>query len=151
MRGFGRRHRGRRPSEKRPAIERNSIAARGFFAEATFMASLMTTTLRILLLAGVFLFVCGSTFAKNRKSPGLVVKWKDVPAAVQATMEANTAGGKVKEVQKETVNNSIFYCAEVKGTDGKWSKVYVKETGDLIRIEPDNARNKRKHKPLFGD
>jgi hypothetical protein len=111
----------------------------------------MTTTLKVLLSAGLLLFVCHSTLAKNRKPPGLVVKWKDVPAAVQTTMETNAGGGKVKEVQKETVNNFIYYCAEVKGTDGKWSKVYVRETGDLVRVEPDTARNKRKHKPLFGD
>jgi len=110
----------------------------------------MTTTLKVFLLAGAFLFLCGSMFAKSHKPPGVVVKWKDVPAPVQATMETNAAGGKVKEVQKETVNNSVFYCAEVKGTDGKWSKVYVKESGDLVRVQPDNARNKRKHKPIFG-
>jgi hypothetical protein len=109
-----------------------------------------TTTLKVFLSAGAFFLLCGSTFAGSSKPPGILVKWKDVPAAVQATIETNTGGGKVKEIEKETVNNSIFYCAEVKGTDGKWSKVYVKETGDLVRIQPDNARNKRKHKPLFG-
>ena len=111
----------------------------------------MTTTLKIFLAAILFLSLAGSTFAKNRKPPGIAVKWKDLPAAVQATIETNVLGGKVKEVEKETVNNSNFYCAEVKGADGKWSKVYVKDTGDLVRIQPDNVRNKRKHKPLFGD
>ena len=93
---------------------------------------------------------CGSTFAKSRKPTGTPVSWKDVPAAAQATIETNAAGGKVKEVEKEMVNGSVYYCGEVKGTDGKWSKVYVKETGEFVRAEPDNARNKRKHKPLFG-
>ena len=68
-------------------------------------------------------------------------------------LESNvtTSGGKVKEVEKETVNGQTIYLAEVKGADGKWSKIYVKEAGDLLKVEPDNARNKRKHKPLFGD
>ena len=79
------------------------------------------------------------------------MKWKELSAPVQATIQANAAGGKIKEVEKGTANGLIFYCAEVKGTDGKWSKIYVKDAGDLIRSEPDNARNKRKHKPLFGD
>lgn len=70
---------------------------------------------------------------------------------MQATIQANTADGKVKEVRKETGNGFIFYWAEVKGADGKWSRVYVKESGDLVKVEPDTARNKRKHKPLFGD
>ena len=111
----------------------------------------MTTTFKVLLSAALFLLVCGSTFAKSRKPAGTLVKWKDVPAAVQTTLETNAGGGKVKEVEKETVNGVVFYCGEVKGTDGKWSKVYVKETGDFVKAEPDNARNKRKHKPLFGD
>ena len=111
----------------------------------------MMKTREVLFSAGLLLIVSGSALAKSHpKAPGMLVKWKDVPAAAQATIETNAAGGKVKEVEKQTANNSIFYCAEVKGTDGKWSKVYVKETGDLIRVEPDNARNKRKHKPLFG-
>jgi hypothetical protein len=99
-----------------------------------------------------FLFITGSAFAKShRKAPGVIVKWKDLSVPVQATIQANAGGGKVKEVEKGTANGVIFYRAEVKGTDGKWSKVYVKDAGDLIRSEPDNARNKRKHKPLFGD
>jgi hypothetical protein len=112
----------------------------------------MRTTLKVFLLIGAFLFIAGSAFAKHsRKTPGVIVKWQDLSAPVQATIQANAGGGKIKEVEKGTANGLIFYCAEVKGTDGKWSKIYVKEAGDLIREEPDNARNKRKHKPLFGD
>jgi hypothetical protein len=98
------------------------------------------------------LFIASPAFAKkNKKPPGVLVKLKDVPAAVQATFQTNASGGKVKEIEKQTVNSQVIYLAEVKGTDGKWSKIYVKEAGDLVKIEPDNARNKRKHKPLFGD
>ena len=112
----------------------------------------MRTTLKVFVSIGALVFITSSTFAKShRKTPGVMVKWKDLSAPVQATIEANAAGGKIKEVEKGTANGLIFYCAEVKGTDGKWSKIYVKDAGDLIRSEPDNARNKRKHKPLFGD
>ena|SRR2546423_14554909 len=104
------------------------------------------------LLILALLFIGGPAFAKGRKkSPGVAVKLKDVPAPVQTTLQTNAGSGKVKEVEKDTVNGQAIYCAEVKGTDGKWSKIYVKEAGDLIKVEPDNARNKRKHKPLFGD
>jgi hypothetical protein len=112
----------------------------------------MRTTLRVFVSIGAFVFMSGSGFAKShRKPPSVIVKWKELSAPVQATIQANAVGGKIKEVEKETANGLIFYCAEVKGTDGKWSKIYVREAGDLIRSEPDNARNKRKHKPLFGD
>ncbi len=104
------------------------------------------------LVIAAFLFIGAPAFAKkNKKPPGVLVKLKDVPAPVQATFQTNASGGKVKEVEKETVNGQIIYLAEVKGTDGKWSKIYVKEAGGLVKVEPDNARNKRKHKPLFGD
>jgi hypothetical protein len=86
----------------------------------------------------------------HRNSPGVAISWKDVPASVQTTVQANAAGGKVKEVEKETANGVVVYCVEVKGTDGKWSKVYVNDSGAFMKVEPDNARNKRKHKPLFG-
>ena len=94
----------------------------------------------------------GLAFAKDhkKKSAGVEVSWKDVPAVVQTTMQSNAAGGKVVEVDKETVNGVVYYYAEVKGTDHKWTKVYVTESGALMKVEPDNARNKRKHKPLFG-
>ena len=100
---------------------------------------------------GALLFLAHPAFAKKRPPPGVVVKWKEVPAAVQATVQTNAAGAKVKEVRKEGANGIVFYCVEIKASDGKWSKVYVKEDGTLMRTEPDNARNKRKHKPLFGD
>ena len=108
--------------------------------------------LTVLLLAAGLLVVDGPVFAGKQRPPaGVVVKWKDVPATVQATVQTNAGGGKVKEVRQETVNGIVLYWAEVKGTDGKWSKIYVKDDGALLRSEPDNARNKRKHKPLFGD
>jgi hypothetical protein len=108
---------------------------------------------RIFLMIALLLTVASPTFGKkNRKPPGVVVPWKAVPAPIHATIQASADGGKVKEVQKVTgPNAAVIYCAEVKGTDGKWTKVYVNDSGALIRTEPDNARNKRKHKPLFGD
>jgi hypothetical protein len=88
---------------------------------------------------------------EHRKSPGTIIPWREVPATVQATMKSNAGSGKVKEVQKETAANGVVvYWAEVKGTDGNWTKIYVNDAGVLLKTEPDNARNKRKHKPLFG-
>lgn len=103
------------------------------------------------LFAAAFLAVEPALAKKQRQPAGPTVKWKDLPAEVQATVQVNAGSGKVKEVRRQTVAAIVYYCAEVKGTDGKWSKIYVRDTGALVRVEPDNARNKRKHKPLFGD
>ena len=111
----------------------------------------MNTTLKTLLIIPVIAALSSSAFAKHDKKPaGVRVNWKDVPVAVQATIQTGAAGGKITETFKETSKGVTFYNSEVKGTDGQWTKVFVTETGALIKVEPDNARNKRKHKPLFG-
>ena len=126
-----------------------------FLCETTPQRNCSRTTvnaaIKTLLTIAALAALSGSTFAKDHtKKTGVTVNWKDLPAAVQATIQSNAAGGKVVEVDKETANGALFYCAEVKGTDRKWIKVYVTDTGTLIKVEPDKARNNRKHKPLFG-
>jgi hypothetical protein len=110
------------------------------------------TTAKFFLTILALLALASPAFAKShKKSPATIVNWKDVPAPVQATIQSSAGSGKVKEVEKETpANGLVFYCAEVKGSDGKWIKIYVNDAGALLKTEPDNARNKRKHKPLFG-
>ena len=106
---------------------------------------------RRLLLPILLVTLSGSAFAKKNQPPaGQLVSWKQVPGTVQSVLQTAVNGGKVKEIRKLTVSSSIVYCAEVKGTDGQWSKVYATEAGALLKVEPDKARNKRKHKPLFG-
>jgi hypothetical protein len=111
----------------------------------------MTTPKIFLTILALLALACPAFAKDHRKNPGTMVNWKDLPAPVQATIQSNAGAGKVKEVEKGTPpNGAVFYCAEVKGTDGKWTKIYVTEAGVLMKTEPDNARNKRKHKPLFG-
>ncbi len=109
------------------------------------------SSVRLALPLILLLAISGSALAKKNQPPaGLLVPWKQVPASVQTTIQTAANGGKVKETRKLTVNAGIVYCAEVKGLDGQWTKVYATETGALLKVEPDKARNKRKHKPLFG-
>jgi hypothetical protein len=110
------------------------------------------TTRKILVVILALLALVSPAVAKNhKKNPSTLVNWRDVPAPVKATIQSNAGAGKVKEIEKDTpANGAVFYCAEVKGTDGQWTKVYVTEAGVFMKTEPDNARNKRKHKPLFG-
>ncbi|MDP9004532.1 MAG: hypothetical protein M3N12_07030 [Verrucomicrobiota bacterium] len=111
----------------------------------------MNTTLKTLLTIAAIAALSNSAFAKHDKKPaGVRVSWKDVPVAVQATIQSGAAGGKIAETTKETSKGVTSYKAEVKGTDGQWTKVFVTESGALMKVEPDKARNKRKHKPLFG-
>ena len=110
----------------------------------------MSLSTKTILIIALLAALPSLAFAKEKKSHGLMVSWKEVPAAVQTTIQNNLAGGKVKEVNKETVNGVLYYYAEVKGADSKWSKICVKDTGEFVKVEPDNARNKSKHKPLFG-
>jgi hypothetical protein len=110
----------------------------------------MSAIAKTLLTFFVSSVLAGAAFAKNQKVSGIVVRWKEIPAATQTAIQ-NAGGGKIREVEKETANGGLVYRAEVKGRDGKWSKVYVTDAGQLLRVEPDKARNKRKHKPLFGD
>jgi hypothetical protein len=109
----------------------------------------MKTSPAFIVIAALFL-LANPAFAKKRPPAGVAVKWKEVPAAVQTTVQTTAGDAKVKEVRKESANGVVFYFVEVRATDGQWSKIYVKEDGTLMRTEPDNARNKRKHKPLFG-
>lgn len=106
---------------------------------------------KILSVLLIFIAFAHPVSAKSKRKPaGVFVSWRDVPALVQSTIQTGAGSGKIKETQKVTTPNGSIYCAEVKGTDGKWSKVYASEAGALLKVEPDNARNKRKHKPLFG-
>ena len=110
----------------------------------------MNLTAKTFLTITVLAALSASAFAKGKKPPPLIVPRRDVPAAVWATIESNAAGGKVTEVTKETINGILYYYGEVKGADRQWTKICVRETGELVKVEPDKARNKRKHKPLFG-
>src|SRR5438309_520177 len=77
-----------------------------------------------------------SAEAKGTKKPrGPIVPWKEVPAAAQSTIQTAVAGGKVEDTEKVISNGATIYCAEVKGTDGKWSKVYTTEAGALMKVE----------------
>jgi hypothetical protein len=140
-----------------PALENvdsgsQQSAITGVTALVSRFFQLLMTTRKIFLVTLAVLALGSPVFGKShKKNPGTFVNWKDVPAPAQATIQSNAGAGKVKEVEKVTAANGvIFYCAEAKDADGKWIKIYVNDAGVLMKTEPDNARNKRKHKPLFG-
>lgn len=84
----------------------------------------------ILLTAGL----SSSAFAKGR-GVREKVDWKDVPAAVQTTIQENAAGGTIRSIEKRTRRGEVTYTADVKGTDGKRSEIEVSSSGKLLEIE----------------
>ena len=101
--------------------------------------------------AASLVLLCSLALAKHDKPKSQnAVDWKTVPAAAQSAIQNNANGGKVTEVTKDLKNGVTVYRAEVKEHDGKMFKVAVTESGTLLKVKEDTAKNKRKHKPLFG-
>ena len=111
----------------------------------------MKPTIKIFVLVCALAALSSPAFAhKSSPAPkGDKVAWKDVPQAAQAAIQSSAAGGKVTEVSKEIKNGVTVYRAEVKGTDGNFSKVAVTDAGKVLKVKAD-ARNKHKHRPLLG-
>lgn len=54
-----------------------------------------------------------------------------LPAAVQATVKAQTAGGTIKEIEKETEEGKTFYEVDfMKGSDRQ--EIKVDESGKVM-------------------
>ena len=67
-----------------------------------------------------------------------------VPAAVKATLERESAGAKVEEIEKETEHGRTFYEAEIV-KNGQASYVHVAEDGKVLKRE--SAAEERKGEP----
>jgi len=59
---------------------------------------------------------------------------KDLPPAVQKTVEAKSAGGKIKELELETEDGKTFYEVEFE-KDGKEHKVKIAKDGTVLEYE----------------
>ena len=64
-----------------------------------------------------------------------------LPAPVRKTIEEQSAGGKIQEIEKETEAGKTVYEAEVRMTDGKDYEVTVGEDGKLISKEHEQAED----------
>lgn len=61
---------------------------------------------------------------------------KDLPCAVRATIKKHAAGGKITEIEKDTVNGTVRYEAEVV-RDGKVFDVLVSTKGKYLGTEKE--------------
>jgi uncharacterized membrane protein YkoI len=87
---------------------------------------------RITLTVAMIATICLSSLAIAKESEDKV-SLSDCPAAVQATIQSNLAGGQIQEIEKETTKDgTVIYEAEVKLADGKKVDVKVSEDGKLL-------------------
>jgi uncharacterized membrane protein YkoI len=61
---------------------------------------------------------------------------KDLPPAVQKTVKAKSAGGKIKELELETEDGKTFYEVEFE-KDGKEHKVKIAKDGTVLENEKE--------------
>ena len=69
---------------------------------------------------------------------------KDLPRAVRATIKKHAAGGKIIEIEKDTVNGTVRYEAEVV-RDGKVFDVLVSTKGKYLGTEKEEEDTNRKN------
>jgi len=86
-----------------------------------------TTTIAILALA-----VPLTAWSAGRHEEHLSMD--QVPAPVKATIDKESAGGTLGEIEKETEHGRTFYEAEIT-KDGKASYVHVAQDGKLLKRE----------------
>jgi hypothetical protein len=89
----------------------------------------MRHTLTVLLAIGAF---AGSSLAQEKKAKSLQVK--DLPAAVQKTVQANLKGGDIKNIGKEKEDGVEQYEVETL-LNGKARDFNVDSKGNLLVVE----------------
>ena len=62
------------------------------------------------------------------------VEIRDLPAAVQKTIEDNVGGGTVTEAAKETKGDKTYYEAQIQKSGGEKVEIKVAEGGTLIGV-----------------
>lgn len=91
--------------------------------------------LTFLLPAAIGLSSCHSG-DKHAHKHEVKVSMADLPSAVRATLEKETAGGRITEIEKETKKGAVVYEAEAT-LDGKEWKFKIGEDGGLISKKLD--------------
>ena len=62
------------------------------------------------------------------------VEMRDLPAAVQKTIQDNLGGGTVTETAKETKRDKTYYEAQVQKSGGEKVEIKVAEDGTLVGV-----------------
>ena len=78
---------------------------------------------------------------KGEKDNEVAVAMNDVPAAVMATLQRESKGGKITEVEKEVKNGRTVYSADIMVDNVPWD-ITVAEDGSVISKEKEKANEK---------
>jgi len=88
----------------------------------------------------------GKDRGHKEKSKEEKVALSDLPAAVQAAIQAKAEGGTVGEIEKETKGSKVAYEAKVTDKDGKKIEVVVAEDGTVLKVEDDDEEQAEENK-----
>ena len=80
----------------------------------------------------------------SKEGKETAVTMSDVPAAVKATLERESKGGKVTEIEKETKNGKTVYSADIT-VNGKGWDITVGEDGSVISKEAEGDEKNEHH------
>ena len=69
------------------------------------------------------------------------VEMRDLPAAVQETIQDNLSGGTVTETAKETKGDKTYYEAQVQKSGGEKVEIKVAEDGTLVGVGKDEEED----------
>jgi hypothetical protein len=99
----------------------------------------MRPTCPILVLAALAptLNGCASS-GKGHEDKEIPVAMSDVPAAVRATLDRESAGGRVTEVEKEIKNGKTVYSADLMVSGTAWD-ITIAEDGSVVSKEKEKA------------
>jgi len=87
------------------------------------------------------LAITGCASHNDREDDEVTVAMGDVPPAVRATLERESAGGKVTEIEKEMKNGKTVYSADMTINGADWD-IQVAEDGAVISKEREKAGEK---------
>jgi len=88
------------------------------------------------LLVATFLLLPLTAWAAEKEKAETHVTMDQLPVAAKATIEKESAGAKVEEIEKETEGGKTFYEAEII-KNGRESFIHVSEDGKVLKRETE--------------
>lgn len=84
------------------------------------------------------IFICVALLAGVAMAQEKPVKMKDLPAAVQKTVQEQTKGAELKGLSKEVEKGKTFYEAETK-VNGKGRDILIDPSGAVVEVEEETT------------
>lgn len=84
------------------------------------------------------------TFFALCKAEDDAIPLDKTPVAVQQTIKNVIAGGKIKEIEKETKDGAITYEVTYASTKGEKAEAVISSSGQVLKNGPDEDKNEEK-------